>query len=322
MRIHPIRTGSVQIKVAQRERRPGGLLRVITGLEWTDWLPIYAWLIEHPEGPIVVDTGETARTADPGYFPRWHPYYRFALHMDVKPEDEVGPQLERMGLDSSDVKTVVLTHFHTDHAGGLHHFPRSRILVPGADHALARSTLGRLMGYLPGRWPGWFEPMAIPFRSEPVGPFPASFPVTREGDVVIVPTPGHTPHHISVIARSGGVSVFLAGDTSYTQSLLLERRPDGVSPRPRIALATMDAILRYARSEPTVYLPSHDPESVERLEGGATLDVPVTTRRSSDRCSSRASSSVWRADSFRITDERDRPVESRLRDSERDGKGT
>lgn len=43
---------------------------------WTDPLPIYAWLIEHPEGLIVVDTGETAEVNDPGYFPRWHPYFR------------------------------------------------------------------------------------------------------------------------------------------------------------------------------------------------------------------------------------------------------
>jgi hypothetical protein len=42
-------------------------------------VPILAWVIEHPEGIIVVDTGETARTAEPGYLPSWHPYYRFAV---------------------------------------------------------------------------------------------------------------------------------------------------------------------------------------------------------------------------------------------------
>ena len=41
---------------------------------WTDPMPIYAWLIEHPEGLIVVDTGESARVNEPGYPPRWHPY--------------------------------------------------------------------------------------------------------------------------------------------------------------------------------------------------------------------------------------------------------
>ena len=33
-----------------------------------------------------MDTGETARTGDPGYFPRWHPYFRLAVRLDVTPE--------------------------------------------------------------------------------------------------------------------------------------------------------------------------------------------------------------------------------------------
>jgi glyoxylase-like metal-dependent hydrolase (beta-lactamase superfamily II) len=43
--------------------------------------------------------------------------------MNVRPEDEIGPQLRSMGITQEDIKTLILTHFHTDHAGGLHHFP-------------------------------------------------------------------------------------------------------------------------------------------------------------------------------------------------------
>ena len=60
IRIHPLRTGSVRIRPSQRRRRPGGLARVLLDTRWTEWLPIYAWAIEHPEGVIVVDTGESA----------------------------------------------------------------------------------------------------------------------------------------------------------------------------------------------------------------------------------------------------------------------
>ena len=62
--IHAIRTGLVKVKLAQMEGRGKGLARtvhVLTDDEWSDWLPIYAWVIDHPEGIIVVDTGETAR---------------------------------------------------------------------------------------------------------------------------------------------------------------------------------------------------------------------------------------------------------------------
>jgi Metallo-beta-lactamase superfamily len=92
--------------------------------EWTEPLPIYAFAIEHPEGVIVVDTGETARASQPGYFAGWHPGVR-AFREWVEPEQEIGPQLGRLGIRPSDVRWLVMTHLHTDHAGRLHHFPRS-----------------------------------------------------------------------------------------------------------------------------------------------------------------------------------------------------
>jgi len=276
VRIRAIQTGITKIKTAQRSRKLGGLLRIFTDTQWTEWLPIYAWLIDHPEGIIIVDTGETARTSEPGYFPSWHPYYRMALQMNVKPEDEIGVQLEHIGIQQKDVKKLVLTHFHTDHAGGLAHFPSSQILVSGADYALARSVSGKLLGYLPSRWPRWFTPTPIHFQHGQFGPFKQYFNVTQAGDVIVVPTPGHTPNHVSVIVKSEDVIYFLAGDTSYTQEHILDRIPDGVSPNAAITLGTIDRILNLARSQPLVYLPSHDPENVKRLEETRTLVAPAT----------------------------------------------
>jgi glyoxylase-like metal-dependent hydrolase (beta-lactamase superfamily II) len=261
----------VDIKTAHRIRKPGGLIRTVSDSRWTEWLPIYTWVIDHPEGIIVVDTGETSKSSDPDYYPRWHPYYRYALRMNVRPEDEIGPQLGSMGITQEDLKTLVLTHFHTDHAGGLHHFPDTEILVSGTDHRLASGFGGRLRGYLPNRWPEWFSPEPIAFEPERFGPFEQSYKVTKAGDVLIVPTPGHTPGHVSVLVNTEDVIFFLAGDTSYSQSLLIKRTPDAVSPRVRVALDTMDRILRLADSRPLVYLPTHDPESVDRLTEKRTL---------------------------------------------------
>jgi glyoxylase-like metal-dependent hydrolase (beta-lactamase superfamily II) len=269
--IHAIQTGTVDIKTAHRVRKPGGLIRVFADSTWTEWLPIYTWVIDHPEGVIVVDTGETSKSSDPNYYPHWHPYYRFSLRMNVRPEDEVGPQLGRMGITQEDIKTLVLTHFHTDHAGGLHHFPGTEILVSGTDHRLASGIGGRLRGYLPHRWPKWFSPEPIAFEPESFGPFEQSYKVTQAGDVLIVPTPGHTPGHVSVVVNTEDVIFFLAGDTSYSESLLIKRIPDGVSSRASVAIDTMDRILRLADSRPLVYLPTHDPESVDRLTHKRTL---------------------------------------------------
>jgi N-acyl homoserine lactone hydrolase len=269
--IHVIQTGTVDIKTAHRIRKLGGLIRTFTDSRWTEWLPIYTWVIDHPEGIIVVDTGETSRSSAPNYYPHWHPYYRWALRMNVRPKHEIGPQLRSMGIMQEDIKTLILTHFHTDHAGGLHHFPDTEILVSGRDHRLASGFGGRLRGYLPNRWPEWFSPEPIAFEPERFGPFEQSYKVTKAGDVLIVPTPGHTPGHVSVLVNTEDVIFFLAGDTSYSQNLLIKRTPDGVSPRASVAINTMARILRLADSRPLVYLPTHDPESVARLTEKRTL---------------------------------------------------
>jgi N-acyl homoserine lactone hydrolase len=269
--IQAVQTGTVDIKTSQRIRKPGGLIRTFTDSRWTEWLPIYAWVIDHPEGIIVVDTGETSKSSDPDYYPHWHPFYRWALRMDVRPEDEIGPQLRSMGITQEDVKTLVLTHFHTDHAGGLHHFPGTEILVSETDHRLASGFGGRLRGYLPNRWPKWFSPEPIAFEHESFGPFEQSYKVTKAGDVLIVPTPGHTPGHVSVVVNTEDIIFFLAGDTSYSESLLIKRTADGVSPRASVAINTMDRILRLAGSRPLVFLPTYDPESVDKLTHKRTL---------------------------------------------------
>jgi N-acyl homoserine lactone hydrolase len=104
MRIHAIQTGTVAITQNWRRGKGYGSIRRLNTLldrRWTEPLPIYAWVVEHPEGVIVVDTGETASASQPGYFPGWQPYFRFAVKEWVRPEEEIGPQLRALGMDPS-----------------------------------------------------------------------------------------------------------------------------------------------------------------------------------------------------------------------------
>jgi glyoxylase-like metal-dependent hydrolase (beta-lactamase superfamily II) len=205
-----------------------------------------------------------------GYHPRWHPFYRRAARFFVPPEEELGPQLRAMGITQRDVRHVVITHLHTDHAGGLSHVVGSRVWVSRPELDRASGLRGRVQGYLPHRWPKWWQPELIRFERRSVGPFEEAMPLTRRGDVLIIPTPGHTPHHVSVLV-CGEPSYLLAGDTSYTDGLLLEGKVDGVSPDPAVTRRTNERIIALAQERPLVYLPSHDPDSVARLAAGSVL---------------------------------------------------
>lgn len=271
--VHAIRTGLVQVRRAQMESRGAGLARIAHMLldeEWSEWLPIYAWVIEHEEGVIVVDTGETSRVHEPGYHPRWHPFYWRATHFSVHPEEEIGPQLRGLGIAAREVRHVVLTHLHTDHAGGLRHFVGGKIWVSRGEFKRASEFGGKVQGYLPHRWPKWWRPEFLRFDARPFGPFAQSMSLTSSGDVLVIPTPGHTPDHVSVVV-CGSPSYFLAGDTSYNQKLLLAGKVDGVSPNEEISRQTMKKIVALAKERPMVYLPSHDPEGAERLRNGETM---------------------------------------------------
>ncbi len=267
MRIHVIQTGTVAIKQVQRQGRDSGnpLVNMLRDPNWTEPLPIYAFVIEHPEGLIVVDTGETARVAEPGYFPWWHPYFRFGVREWVKPEEEIGPQMRAMGLDPEDVRWVLLTHLHTDHAGGLAHFPKAEHLVSRREYENDSGALGLVRGFLPNRWPRWFRPTLVDMPAEPVGPFPGSYPITKGGDVRFIPTPGHTVGHLSVLVTSPRVTYLLAGDASYTQELMLREQIDGVSNDRQTERRTLAQVHAFCRSTPVVYLPAHDPDTPDRL---------------------------------------------------------
>jgi glyoxylase-like metal-dependent hydrolase (beta-lactamase superfamily II) len=268
MKIHAIQTGTVAIKtrqVAGVGRGARRQLNMFLDREWTDPLPIYAFAIEHPEGVIVVDTGETARTAEPGYFPSWHPFFRFGLREWVAPEEEIGPQLERLGIAPGDVRWVVLTHLHTDHAGGLHHFPHNEILVSRGDLDFASGWRGRLRGYPNDHWPSWFAPKVVDLEPTPYGPFPQSRTLTKAGDVTIVPLPGHTAGQIGVVVEETDDVVLLAGDTSYTEDLMLRGVVDGPSPDDATAQRTHARVRALAAERPTVYLVAHDPATAARL---------------------------------------------------------
>jgi glyoxylase-like metal-dependent hydrolase (beta-lactamase superfamily II) len=268
MKIHAIQTGSVRIKTAQVEGRGRGLRRrlaILTDRHWTGWLPTYAWVIDHPEGVIVIDTGQGAHLLEAAR--SLHPYMRWKVAFRIERDEEIGPQLRTLGIGPRDVKRVVLTHLHADHDGGLAHFPQTEILVSRGELQTASGWMGRMRGYLPNRWPSWFDPVPLDLTTDAFGPFPASRRLTGAGDVVAVGTPGHTTDHLSVVVAHEGVTCFLAGDASYNERLMLTGRIDGVSADDDVAGATLGAIRRFATDQPTVYLPTHDPESAVRLAG-------------------------------------------------------
>ena len=282
--VHAIQTGSVRVKTAQLRGRGRGMARqlaIFTDPQWSEWLPTYAFVIGHEEGIFVVDAGQGLHLLR--HRQSIHPYLRWEVDFRLDPEEEIGPRLRNMGIAPRAVRQVLLTHLHVDHDGGLNQLAGVQTLATSHEIKAAGGWSGQLRGYLPHRWPGSFEPRPIPFESERFGPFTSSYRVTRAGDVVLVPTPGHTPGHASVLVEMGDADktlVMLAGDASYTEQLMIDGLADGVSPVESVTIATLRKIRDLAVSRRLVYLPTHDPKSAEPHGGGSKkAESPDTVGR-------------------------------------------
>jgi N-acyl homoserine lactone hydrolase len=267
MKIHALSTGQVKIKQNAVRAKGTGTMRMVNVLldpEWTEWLPIHVWLLEHQDGLIVVDTGERH---DAPILP--------VVKLQVKPEDDLGNQLKHMGINpEKDVRCVIQTHLHGDHVGGIGSFGQTSVLVSELEWQGLQGIAGWFTRQIAKvTIPPMLKPSIIQFESKPFAVFDSHYPVTKDGVVVIVPTPGHTNGHISVIAQSEGISYFLAGDTSYSEKAMLELVPSGFSTNDKLELETHAKIKAFVAQRPTVYLPSHDPESAIRLEQKRVVQI-------------------------------------------------
>ncbi len=269
IKVHCITTGWVQIKIhhqlARFFQRPARVLDVLTDRKWSPQLPIGCWLIEHPEGLIMVDTGESSRANDDGYQPWWHPFMRFCERRGVKAEEEVGALLKAKGFDPLAVKTVVMTHMHGDHAGGLPNFPNSRFVLSETENAAICAKNAVFNGYLTMHYPDWFKPETVDFSDGEFENFSRCTKLTQDGKVILVETPGHTLGHLSVIVDMGDHYILIGGDASYCEEYMLNGEIDGVAIDGTLHRQSTAKMRELCRRKPTITQFAHDTESEKRL---------------------------------------------------------
>ena len=265
LRLHLVSTGGVAVKTRYREARFRGipaLLDFMADPHFTDWLPIWVLVIEHPEGVFLVDTGENARVCDPDYFassgfiPRWFDTRQF--HFKVTRAEEIDRQLEALSIPVASITKIFLTHLHFDHTDGLSHFPGVPVL-------LNRLEWEKPFGTLPKLLPAGFNPSLVEVTS-PYDVFERAAFLTGARDILFVHTPGHTYGHTSVLIHTDTGPIFFAADICYSAAQLEQRRFTGANASHRLARDTYTRVRAFAQKHPTVFLPSHDPGAGGRLQ--------------------------------------------------------
>lgn len=233
-------------------------------------LPMPAFLIEHPEaGPILVDTAFDASVATD----RAANFGRAgaALHRPRMTADDAVPgQLRARGVDPADVRLVVMTHLHYDHASGAGQFPGATFVCDRREWAAA-SGGGVLDGYHPPHLIPALDWSTVSFYgdgAEPADPFPRSLDLLGDGSIRLVSTPGHTDGHMSVLLRTAGGELLLAADAAYTRRTIAERLvPLYLTGSRADYEESLERIARWVEAHPdAVVICGHDPWSWPTLE--------------------------------------------------------
>jgi len=267
VRVHPLMTARMKAPPSYYSRpsgpRPVGLVRGM-GLhvprsKWF-WLPIPAFLVEHPQaGPVLVDAGlhEQAATDVRGALGR---LAALAFTIDMRPEWAVPAQLRARGVDPADVKTIVMTHLHFDHASGLSEFPGATVHVDAAEHAAAAKG-SQLEGYLPRlqQTPGQ--------RWETFAHDEDEVDLLGDGTIRLLRTPGHTIGHRSVVLRlASGGELLLTGDAVYARTTLERSLTPALTWKDEPYRASLARLQRWVADHPGApWIPGHDPEAWETL---------------------------------------------------------
>jgi len=274
-RVSVLSTGSVQIRpdhVAATWKPM--MLWLMTSRTWTPPRPINLFVIEHRDGLVLFDTGQDRATiTDPDYFPSgltgW--FYSRTAKADIAEDQTLTAGLKRLGYDTSDVGTAIVSHLHQDHIGGLAEIHGANIHISQTEWDTIAEPRAELNGVMRNHidLPGltWTRVSPEPTVDQTLQPFAVSHDLFGDGSLMLIPTPGHTPGSMSLIVRQPGQpSLAMVGDLTYATDLLECGHVPGSGARGQLRQTTaMMNELRKSLGD-LVVLASHDPNAAAELD--------------------------------------------------------
>jgi N-acyl homoserine lactone hydrolase len=233
--------------------RPGFFIEGDTG----DYMrgPVPSYLIDHPKGRALFDTGMNLR-------------YRRELADALPPNKfglqyfegmEIATRLRSIDVDPASINWVINSHLHIDHCGGNYMLPNATVIVQSQELAAARD----------GAVEGVYEVQDFEI-GQSIKTINGEHDLFGDGSVRIIPTPGHTPGHQSMIVKLRGRDVLLAGDCCYTERNLDKMILQMAMADKHAGMKTMEQLAKL-RSVGTRILFGHDGNQWKSITEGTPL---------------------------------------------------
>jgi len=208
----------------------------VQGAGWRNiQFPILSVLIERDNDLVLFDTGIGTRIEEemrPLIYWGNLFFHRYVMRTRFNPQhDALVHQLPRLGFKPSDVRNVVVSHLHWDHAGGMRDFPQAHFFVGRREWDFASNlSKGALFknAFIKEQIYGAGLDIEL-IETDPRKPFknfPASYDLFGDGSMIMVDLPGHSPGLMGMfLTMPSGRRFLFSADTFYFPEGLEERLP-------------------------------------------------------------------------------------------------
>ena len=226
-RIHVLRTGEVRVSPYLPFGGDDCSIIKASGVttpksKWI-WLPVFSFLIEHPKGKILFDTGWHRDMSPDGVFDKRaqiRSLGSFLLYQinqgRIAPGEAINEHLERMGIKPSELDYVLISHLDCYHANGLKQVADAKhILVSRAEMEGTTRNSFQIRIRFQHRWWEGVDLQTFDWNGTE-GPVGRSYDVLGDGSLVMVNIPGHSEGLCALkIKNDEGKYVLLFADGGY-----------------------------------------------------------------------------------------------------------
>ena len=186
-------------------------------------IPVSMWVVDHPKGLVVFDTGNNVAISDGNCKKYWDAGSCDFLAPNQKREDVIDMQLKKLGFSADRVKAVVTSHAHLDHIGNIKLFPK-------AIHVIQKKELYQAW------WPekfqrgpfimGDYDKAAMDFNYLELD---GDYDLFGDNSIMILSTPGHTLGHQSMRVKTAGGNTYVITQDAVWMKENLEGYPAGLN---------------------------------------------------------------------------------------------
>ncbi|NKL23393.1 MBL fold metallo-hydrolase [Rhizobium leguminosarum bv. viciae] len=237
------------------------------------WLaiPVPSYLIVHPKGTALFDTGlETGlQSPDPDHIKRTLGKFEPLVKPEFKPGEDVAERLRAFGVDPEKIDYLINSHLHFDHCGGNELIKNARLVLQKKEWVAATTpeTIEQ-NSYLTRQYDLGHDKLLVDGEHDLFG----------DGSVVLIPTHGHTPGHQSLKVKLEDGEVILSADACYLRQTLEEMiLPEPPFVRDEAAMLECLRRLKKYQNDGVLIVFGHDPEQWKQLNQGPIRELTHAT---------------------------------------------